>query len=257
MRYDVMIKDLSLKELNGISNVLAKEFDESENDSAFLPPPVSDCPPPLTVVSDEQSFEDLPKEVTGIKVESPTGDIKHIYREDEFVSAVSNMSDKTEEIDAEGLIWDERIHSSNKKKKTNNCWSRRRNITDELYNSVKAELLGGTPSNNMTPFDVPPPPVALPTVTPIPTVTPVALPPVNQMTPVALPPASQMVFTLQSTLKRIQEAFATKKVDGNYINTLIQNINQKFGIQVTGLPEISGNQEALNFVNETLTASNI
>lgn len=46
------------------------------------------------------------------------------------------------DIDEEGLPWDERIHSSNRKKTAKGVWARRRNITDGLYEQVKAELLG-------------------------------------------------------------------------------------------------------------------
>ena len=39
--------------------------------------------------------------------------------------------------DSEGLVWDERIHSSNKKKKADGTWVRRRGVTDEEYETIK------------------------------------------------------------------------------------------------------------------------
>jgi hypothetical protein len=44
------------------------------------------------------------------------------------------------EVDAEGLPWDERIHSGNKTKVQAGTWTRRRNIPDEYYESIRNEL---------------------------------------------------------------------------------------------------------------------
>ena len=46
------------------------------------------------------------------------------------------------EVDAMGLEWDERIHSSNKKKTSKGVWTRRRGIQDSDFNRIVAELKG-------------------------------------------------------------------------------------------------------------------
>lgn len=51
-------------------------------------------------------------------------------------SAVGN-----EDLDIEGLPWDERIHSSNKKKTDKGAWVARRNVPDNVRAKVKADLL--------------------------------------------------------------------------------------------------------------------
>ena len=48
------------------------------------------------------------------------------------------------EVDADGIIWDKRIHSSNHKKSPKGFWQRRRNTDDALFDSVMAELKGET-----------------------------------------------------------------------------------------------------------------
>ena len=44
------------------------------------------------------------------------------------------------DLDADGLPWDGRIHSSNHKKTAKGVWARRKNVPDEVYNKVEAEL---------------------------------------------------------------------------------------------------------------------
>lgn len=46
----------------------------------------------------------------------------------------------TAEVDNDGLPWDERIHSGSKKLTTKGVWQRRRNVSDEVFNAVVAEL---------------------------------------------------------------------------------------------------------------------
>jgi hypothetical protein len=46
------------------------------------------------------------------------------------------------EVDAEGLPWDERIHSGARSKTAAGVWTRRRNVPDEHYERIKAELKG-------------------------------------------------------------------------------------------------------------------
>ena len=47
------------------------------------------------------------------------------------------------EVDKTGRPWDERIDSSNKKQSAKGLWQRRRNVDDDVYASVVAELKAG------------------------------------------------------------------------------------------------------------------
>lgn len=67
------------------------------------------------------------------------------------------------EVDKEGYPWDERIHSGSKKITLTGIWARRKNISDELYDSVRAELRAAqTPAPTVAEASVPPAPPAPP-----------------------------------------------------------------------------------------------
>ena len=68
--------------------------------------------------------------------------------------------------DAEGLLWDVRIHSSSKGKVANGTWKLKRGLDEKYVEAVKAEL-GALPSHIVTeviaaPVLVPPPPMLTP-----------------------------------------------------------------------------------------------
>lgn len=44
------------------------------------------------------------------------------------------------ELDAEGMPWDERIHSSTRSQTQKGVWARRRNVDDKVFNTVTKEL---------------------------------------------------------------------------------------------------------------------
>ncbi len=112
----------------------------------------------------------------------------------------------TLELDKDGLPWDERIHSSSKKKKNDGTWVRRKGVDKDSIPAIEAELkasvagtLPTTPEAVVipeTPFPIPNgpttneptpmPELAAPTLTPAPAAPPV--PPTPE--PVAAPPAA-------------------------------------------------------------------
>lgn len=47
------------------------------------------------------------------------------------------------ETDANGMLWDERIHTSTKTQTKDEVWKRKRGVDDETFNAVTAELQGG------------------------------------------------------------------------------------------------------------------
>lgn len=76
-------------------------------------------------------------------------------------------------VDARGIPWDERIHSSNRKRVAGGVWQRRRNTSDELVAQVEATL-GATGA------------VEVPTVAEVPD--PTVIPPVPAVPPVPVDP---------------------------------------------------------------------
>lgn len=88
------------------------------------------------------------------------------------------------ELDASGLPWDERIHSSSKNKIADGTWRQRRNLPEGLRESVEAELRAAAPAAN---------PGAAPSVPvpPVPPVPPAALSAMSSVSAAA--PASNPV----------------------------------------------------------------
>lgn len=67
------------------------------------------------------------------------------------------------ETDKQGVVWDERIHSSSKKQTGKGLWAKRKNLPDGLYEQVTAELLSGQPQPTPAPVSQDrPTPVAAP-----------------------------------------------------------------------------------------------
>ena len=144
----------------------------------------------------------------------------------ETVTIVDETED-VEDIDADGLPWDARIHSSSKKKNADGRWARRRNVLDEYYNKIKNELLG---------VEEPVAPVEAPA--PIPAPAPVAtlpIPPVN-------PAAAVAPVTPTEILGRIQKGVIGKILNVNDVQNCLESL-KLMGIPVNNLTEGLNNDE--------------
>lgn len=87
------------------------------------------------------------------------------------------------ELDAKGLPWDERIHSSNKAKKADGSWHKRKGLADGVFEQVEAELRAQYP--NVPTAGAASAPTALPVAVANPAPEPVAAP---QPVPVGVQP---------------------------------------------------------------------
>lgn len=94
------------------------------------------------------------------------------------------------ELDGTGLPWDERIHSSNRQKKADGSWHKRKSLADGVYEQVEAELRARFPTQAAAPQPIAAPvPVPAPVVTASPVVA--ASPaPVSPPTPMPVPVAA-------------------------------------------------------------------
>lgn len=174
-------------------------------------------------------------------------------------------------IDAEGLPWDERIHSSNKKRTAKNIWVERRNVTDETYNAVVAELRGATPASVPTPppapaapvvenpadafKDVPaylkPPATTVPQA-PVAAVAPPAAPVVPAVpTP---PPAPTPARSIGDLITRIQGLFANSTADAQYVTNLQTRVGAQFGITVASITDIQARPDAIQYALDLIAA---
>lgn len=180
----------------------------------------------------------------------------------------------TMDFDKEGLPWDERIHSSNHKLTAQGVWQRRRGVTDEVYNTVKAELLdkwgAAEPVTENAPI---PEPVQAPVVAPAPVApaapapvqafvpvqqvqAPVAAPaPVTAQAPVA--PAAPAQSTFETFSSKLQYALANKLIEANYMQGVLNTVNATFGTNYQGMFEMRDNENAMQFVINELAKKGI
>lgn len=189
---------------------------------------------------------------------------------------INEPTGDTMDFDKEGLPWDERIHSSNHKLTAQGVWQRRRGVSDEVYNSVKAELLGkweaAEPITEEAPVVAPAPipaPVAAPVVAPAPVqafvpVTPVQAP-VTAQAPVVAPapvapvqaPAAPAHSTFETFSSKLQYALANKLIEANYMQGVLNTVNATFGTSYQGMFEMRDNENAMIFVINELAKKGI
>lgn len=190
---------------------------------------------------------------------------------------INEPTGDTMDFDKEGLPWDERIHSSNHKLTAQGVWQRRRGISDEVYNSVKAELLGkweaAEPVTEDAPISAPiPEPVQAPVVapasvapapvqafTPVQQVqAPVAAPaPVVAPAPVAPAPVAPSQSTFETFSSKLQYALANKLIEANYMQGVLNTVNATFGTNYQGMFEMRDNENAMQFVINELAKKGI
>lgn len=221
--------EITLKDITAVELLAIAKVLNNVNDEVITP---SNAP---VVVSTEEV------------VEEPTGD--------------------TMDFDKEGLPWDERIHSSNHKLTAQGVWQRRRGVSDEVYNAVKAELLGKWEAAEPVTEDAPiPAPVQAPAPVapaPVQAFTPVqqvqasvaAPAPVVAPAPVATPAPSQSVFDTFSG--KLQYALANKLIEANYMQGVLNTVNATFGTNYQGMFEMRDNENAMLFVINELAKKGI
>lgn len=150
------------------------------------------------------------------------------------------------DLDAEGLPWDERIHSSNRKKTDKGLWTKRKGLNDDaMVAAVKAELRarsagGAAPAPAAAPVPqlpgavaplVPPAgPAALPAIAPLPG----ALPPLTAGTsaPAVALPAPE---TFEQLMPRVAAAVANGVIPPDAIN------NAMSGLGLQGVAHLQAN----------------
>lgn len=164
------------------------------------------------------------------------------------------------QVDAEGLPWDGRIHSSNKKMTGAGVWVRRRGLNPGVFEQVAAELRGSAvaqqpqplaPAPVMPPqsFAPPPPPAPVAYTPPMPPMPPAPAAPVPPM-----PPQAPSQYGINDLFTKIQQLFATGAADANYVISLQNRISQAFQVQINSLNDISGRAEMISYAFQLITA---
>lgn len=171
---------------------------------------------------------------------------------------IMNNEDEVVCFDKEGLPWDERIHSSNKKLTAKGVWQRRKNIEDSYYESIKNILLGVTPVETQVAPVVEevietPQTVEAPVVAPAVVSTPVT--PISVVEEPAVPVDCTVLY--QEMFEKVKNGFGTRLLDANYIQGVIANYNAVSGKSYKGLAEMKDDADALKFVINDLVAKGL
>ena len=137
-------------------------------------------------------------------------------------TVVEDAKEDVNEIDADGLEWDERIHSSNKKKTAKGVWQRRRGLSDEEYEQIKAQIKGvEAPALPEAPIAVPAP------IAPALPEAPIAVPAAPALPEVPVAPIVPELPEAPSTLNkddirsRIQHGVQNKVIGVNDVQTTL------------------------------------
>ena len=222
MKFNIKITDIEQSELNDVIKVL------NALNSGFVPQGDNVC-----AVSEPEQVE----ETTSVSVED------------------------TICFDAEGLQWDERIHSSNRKLTAKGVWQRRKNITDEYYNQIKNELLGieQVEPAQVLEIDIPEKPSIISVERAVGNVSePVAqvIAPAVIPTP-AVEPVVDSAALYHEMFEKVKVGFGSKMLDANYIQAMIGTLNSTLGTSYMGLAEIKDDVNALKFVINDLVAKGL
>lgn len=176
---------------------------------------------------------------------------------------ITNNEDEVVAFDAEGLPWDERIHSSNHKLTSQGVWVRRRGITDVEFNRVRAELLGVEVAAGVveeTPVVEEAPVTPAVSVVEAPVVVPTTLTaeaPVVEETLVVEETPVDCAVLYQEMFEKVKQGFATRTLDANYIQNVIATFNVTNGKSYKGLAEMKDDADALKFVINDLVAKGL
>ena len=135
-----------------------------------------------------------------------------------------------EELDATGIPWDERIHTSTKTQTQKGFWKRKPRVEDDVFDAIVIELqaaadeAAGLMTKIQQDFTVNIPP-----------------PPADAAEPV---PAARDYAGLMT---KIQQDFTNGIVDTSYINTIVDRINAGFKTNVPTIVDIGSNPEMVGY----------
>lgn len=190
----------------------------------------------------------------------PQGDNVCAVCESEETTSIS--AEDTICFDAEGLQWDERIHSSNRKLTAKGVWQRRKNITDEYYNQVKNELLGIEQVTEQVTEQVSEQVTEQVTEPTIESVAKAVEPVAPVIAPAVIPtpvvePVVDSAALYHEMFEKVKIGFGSKMLDANYIQAMIGTLNSTLGTSYMGLAEIKDDVNALKFVINDLVAKGL
>lgn len=164
--------------------------------------------------------------------------------------------------DSAGMPWDERIHSANKAVNKDGTWRQRRGVDAQTVEAVTAELRGaGAPQMPATVQQAPQMPapvqqapqmpasvpnsITTQTVPPMPPMqAPQTVPP---MPPSGEPAPADLPTDLTGFMMHISPLMSSGAVDGDYLKTVVERINQGFGSDLKTITDINGDPQKIAY----------
>ena len=193
------------------------------------------------------------------------------YNDDELLDKITGGELPEGTLDAEGLPWDERIHSAGRRMTGKGIWHRRKNTPDDVFNAVRSELSQRSVAPVQPPVSLEygTPAAAVPEYAPVPQYaapapqyTPPAVPTVPEYTPapqytppVPVPqyapaptPVEAVTPTYDSIINRINDGVNA----GTYKVENIPALMQQLGVQ--NIPQIKDDINKINLASQILTS---
>lgn len=159
-------------------------------------------------------------------------------------------------VDADGLTWDERIHSSNKKFKADGTWTRRRGIDDDYFETILAEIKGEPILETSIAPQAPELMFQQPTY-----VAPQAPETMFQQPVHVAPqaPVEQPVYTANeqpvdfaTLMQSVSALFSQQKITTDIMTSLFQNASQAFGVQISSMTDAQNDSRIVNYIYNDL-----
>lgn len=173
-------------------------------------------------------------------------------------------------VDAAGLPWDERIHSTNKGQNADGTWRKRRGVDAAVVTQVEAELRARgqqqpAPAPMQQPFPVPPMPMPPVPVQPMqPVGMPIQQPPMvqpHQPAPMPMPeqfqqpapvqpqqpPAQPGSIDFNTFMQHLSAKMQAGQIDQQIIINATQAIGQAFNKQLTVITDVANDQNMINY----------
>jgi len=186
---------------------LADEMEAKAMDAASGTTTPAAAPPPPTGAQPDLPTAPPPEPPAAASPDTATGD---------------GTGEALPELDANGVPWDERIHSSSHKKTANGVWARRRNTPDETFDAVMNELKGGAPATGPDDAVAPPAGTGQPDA-------PAPPPPGGQATAPPPPTGEAPVPAVVCTFEQLAENVTAQVNAGYMTDAQADAIAQKYG----------------------------
>jgi len=217
MKFSLTISDLEANDINQIMNRITGETAE-----------ITNVEPMKTVV-----VESTPAALETPKTESTPAPAA--------MTAVEAPATNDVELDENGVPWDERIHSGNKKQTSKGVWQRRRGLQDSEFDAVMDELKAAQGIVDQAEEEIKP-------LTPAAPAAPVEAP----TTPAAVVAPVTIQRDFAGLVSQINNLFKSGAIGPDYPNTIVERINTGFNSAIVTLTDVANDERMVDYAWQCL-----